>query len=568
MMMGKDQSGEAVDIDLPRLLETRMLVQANSGGGKSWALRRLLEQTAKAVQQIVIDPEGEFATLREKFDYIIAAPHDADVVANPKTAALLARRLLETGVSAVVDIYDLKAGERQIFVRRFLDALVNAPRKLWHPTLLVLDEAHVFCPQVGGAEAAPAVIDVCTRGRKRGLCPVLATQRLSKLHKDAAAEMLNKLVGRTSLDVDVKRAADELGIATGTATPLLRGLEPGTFFAYGPALTPEVLRVNVGPVVTTHPQSGQRLMAPPPQPNDRIRASLAKLADLQQQADKEVQDMDVLKARVVELERALRQHGAPESEVQRRIKEAVDAYALKHPAANRNNSRNIPTSESEKACAAARPLIAHLTKIFDADRTDAGGPPATLSAVLAHVGGTSRGDITKWQPHPKAVNSSLRAGAVRILQQLAARAPAGYSRAQVGALTAFSPKGGTFNTYLGDLRRSGFIEERDKLVYATEAGIRHLGADVPATPTSHEEAMSLWRGALRAGAFRMLEAIVAAGTQGLARADIAAAVDMEIRGGTFNTYLGDLRRNGLITESGGVSVANDILFPAEVGRGR
>ena len=64
--LGKFLDGGAAVIDLPRLLETRMLIQANSGGGKSWAIRRLLEQTAGHVQQLVIDPEGEFATLREK----------------------------------------------------------------------------------------------------------------------------------------------------------------------------------------------------------------------------------------------------------------------------------------------------------------------------------------------------------------------------------------------------------------------------------------------------------------------------------------------------------------------
>jgi DNA helicase HerA-like ATPase len=56
-------------VDLDRLLDTRLLVQANSGAGKSWGLRRILEQTHGAVQQFVIDPEGEFPTLREKFDY-------------------------------------------------------------------------------------------------------------------------------------------------------------------------------------------------------------------------------------------------------------------------------------------------------------------------------------------------------------------------------------------------------------------------------------------------------------------------------------------------------------------
>lgn len=48
------------------------------------------------------------------------------------------------------------------------------------------------------AESAGAVIDLATRGRKRGQCAVIATQRLSKLHKDAAAEMKNKLIGGTS----------------------------------------------------------------------------------------------------------------------------------------------------------------------------------------------------------------------------------------------------------------------------------------------------------------------------------------------------------------------------------
>ena len=42
-----DQS--PVHIDLARLLVTRMLILANSGGGKSRALRRLLEATAGLV---------------------------------------------------------------------------------------------------------------------------------------------------------------------------------------------------------------------------------------------------------------------------------------------------------------------------------------------------------------------------------------------------------------------------------------------------------------------------------------------------------------------------------------
>src|SRR2546429_3165115 len=242
-------------IDLSTLIDTRLLVQANSGGGKSWLLRRLLEQSHGKVQQIIIDLEGEFSTLREKYDYILAAK-EGDTAAEPQSAVLLARRLLELNVSAIIDLYELSHQERKRFVRLFLSAMINAPKSLWHPCLVIVDEAHVFAPQTGQSEAMEAVIDLATRGRKRGYCAVLATQRLSKLHKDAAAECNNKLIGRTGLDIDRKRAAEELGFTSKEATLALRQLEPGEFFAFGPAISSEVTKVQVGSVTTSHPKAG------------------------------------------------------------------------------------------------------------------------------------------------------------------------------------------------------------------------------------------------------------------------------------------------------------------------
>ncbi len=58
--MTKALLGEGCPINVERLIESRMLIQANSGGGKSWAIRRLLEQTYGDVQQILIDVDGEF----------------------------------------------------------------------------------------------------------------------------------------------------------------------------------------------------------------------------------------------------------------------------------------------------------------------------------------------------------------------------------------------------------------------------------------------------------------------------------------------------------------------------
>ena len=313
-ILGKQHKDVALDgqrykplpIDLDRLIATRLLLQANSGGGKSYALRRILEQTHGQVQQIVIDIEGEFSTLREKFDYILCAPHDADAIVHPRSAKLLARKLREIRVSAIVDIYDLKAHERFAFVRDFLQQLLNSPKKYWTPALVVIDEAHLFAPEKGKAETTASVVDIATRGRKRGLGLLAATQRLSKLNKDVAAELLNKVIGRTGLDIDVTRAADELGMTKKEAMITLRTLNEGEFYCFGPALSQTVTKIKVGEVTSKHPTAGERYTIDPPKPSAKIKKVLPQLSDLPQEAEQELKTLEQHKARIADLLRELR----------------------------------------------------------------------------------------------------------------------------------------------------------------------------------------------------------------------------------------------------------------------
>src|SRR3990167_979248 len=165
--MKKISLGKDISINLENLIDTKLLIQANSGGGKSWLLRRILEQSHGHVQQIVLDPEGEFSTLREKYDYILAGK-DGDIPAEPRSAGMLAHKLLELGVSTIIDLYELHPQERKRFVRLFLEAMVNAPKNLWHPCMVVIDEAHIFAPEKGQSEALDAVISLASLGRKRG----------------------------------------------------------------------------------------------------------------------------------------------------------------------------------------------------------------------------------------------------------------------------------------------------------------------------------------------------------------------------------------------------------------
>jgi DNA helicase HerA-like ATPase len=74
-------------LNLWLLIESRLLIQASSGGGKSYMLRVLAEQTLPHMPVIILDWEGEFASLREKFDVVLAGP-GGDAPCDVKSAKL------------------------------------------------------------------------------------------------------------------------------------------------------------------------------------------------------------------------------------------------------------------------------------------------------------------------------------------------------------------------------------------------------------------------------------------------------------------------------------------------
>ena len=66
MIIGKNvETGENVRIDLDKFLETRAVITASSGQGKSWGIRKILQESFGKVQQIILDWEGEYSNLRE-----------------------------------------------------------------------------------------------------------------------------------------------------------------------------------------------------------------------------------------------------------------------------------------------------------------------------------------------------------------------------------------------------------------------------------------------------------------------------------------------------------------------
>ncbi|MCX9146400.1 ATP-binding protein [Erythrobacter sp. WG] len=263
--IGRGPGGEAIGIDLAELLATRLLVQGNSGSGKSHLLRRLLEECAGQVQQIVIDPEGDFVTLADAFDHVVI---DAAAY-SPREIEALAARVRQHRASVVLALDELEVEQQIRCAALFLTALFDAPREHWYPALVVVDEAQMFAPAAAGEMndevrrmTLAAMTNLMCRGRKRGLAGIVATQRLAKLAKNVAAEASNFLMGRTFLDIDMQRAADLLGMDRRQAERI-RDLQRGQFLGLGPAISRRPVAVQVGAVRTAGRGGGQGLIPLP-----------------------------------------------------------------------------------------------------------------------------------------------------------------------------------------------------------------------------------------------------------------------------------------------------------------
>ena len=272
IVLGTTTSKIAVTLHLEELLATRLLVQGNSGSGKSHLLRRLIEQSAPYVQQVIVDPEGDYVQLADRYGHVVIAAQDY----SGKGMEEIGARVRQHRYSAVLNLEsmpDIDGQMRQ--AAAFLRGMFDAEREHWHSVLVFVDEAQIFAPSgTEGSDDArkatlAAMVNLMCRGRKRGLCGIIATQRLAKLAKNVAAECANFLMGRTLLDIDMARAADLLGMDKKKAE-IFRDLTPGRFIGLGSAIARRPIEISIGSVETFGRGGTPTLVPPPPMPEGSV----------------------------------------------------------------------------------------------------------------------------------------------------------------------------------------------------------------------------------------------------------------------------------------------------------
>jgi len=437
----------------------------------------------------------------------------------------------------------------------------------------------MFCPEKGKgeSEAAEPMRDLCTRGRKRLLCAVFATQRLAALSKDASGMLLNRLIGPTFEDINRKTAADILSIPKEKAErdPFMKRiqlLDPGNFFALGRAISKELVLLHVGPIETPHGEEARKYEIEPPPPTEKVCELLAKLGDLPKQAEEEARTVADFKKRIRELkhELTLARRSAPATNLQPSAASAVhgkpvESALREHRSAfidSRLIARAVELAGDFEQRAMQLSLVAN-----GAAKLTAG--PTSLGGEILRASGESHGHQELSPVHKVARHApdlgadttpNLKAGARKMLTILAQWHPEPRTRDQLGALSGFAPEGGTFGEYMRALVRGGFVTENGSGASITDEGLATVGP-VPPRPESSDELVAMWKSKFKAGVGKMLDVLVAAYPDAVTAEELGQQTGFAHEGGTFGEYLRALRRSKLIEEAPEGIKAAESLFP-------
>jgi len=282
ILLGEALRGAKAELDLQELITGRTLLCSISRWGKTWTARRIVEQIFGKTGIIIVDVEGEYATLRDKFPLLIVGK---DVPLVPESAEFLADQVLEHALSAIIDGSDpqLDIAAFQEFLARFIDRFIAIETKARKPYLWILEEADELAPETGIARSIclGQIRKLVKKGGKRGLGTLVLTQRPAFVSKFVISQCPNKLIGRTEWPDDLAVLRKFARIPERYADPeskdphALKNLEKGQFYVAGDFIDKDML-VKVGAVMTTHLGTTPEIIPPAPRELKDILAQLTQ----------------------------------------------------------------------------------------------------------------------------------------------------------------------------------------------------------------------------------------------------------------------------------------------------
>lgn len=573
------------DLSLPPEAVTQTFgILAVRGAGKSNLAVAMAEEMTKAgLHWTAIDPKGDWWGVRSSadgkgpgFPVVIFGGRHGDVPLEPGSGELIADMIVGERLTSVLDVSEFTDGERNRFLAAYADRLYRRKNETQDPTHVFADECDEYIPQKPLREQVMVVHyfqRLVKMGRSRGIGTSLISQRSAVINKNVLTQTENLIVLRTTAPQD--RAAVEAWIehhdAKADILGSLPGLDNGEAWVWSPHFLKKVIRTRIRRRETF--DSGA---TPSVKSHGRAPATLADV-DLGALRDKmaatieraKAEDPKHLKARVGQLEREL-----------------AAAKAIK-PAAARPEVREIPALKPSEI----KTLQAVAAKFEEAGAAlaKAGGSAIAIAKNLVCEVDRAQALTKKVNPYDmrefstplaKAVREATEAreivpgivaspakrepgdisdGERRLLQVLDQFSPRRLTRTELALWSVMTPGGGTFRTYLPNVKKRGLVDDDGSTLGLSALGRKEL-EDRETRRFDLQDVVFAWREKVAAGEFKLFDILFNEFPRGLKRQELAERAGMTFGGGTFRTYAPSIKRKGLIEDIDGLLYASRAFF--------
>ncbi|MGI9951268.1 DUF87 domain-containing protein [Moorellaceae bacterium AZ2] len=300
--------GDTLQLALADYADTglRIGVWASSGRGKTNTVGVLIEEFLEAgLPAVIVDPEGEFWTLKEGYrTLVVGGPHgDLPATSNRQAVREVLTIALDERLAVVFDLSEepTNAGQQRLALP-VLEELFSLATRRRQPVVLAVEEVQVFAPQSASSLTGEIMARISKQGRKRGIILVAASQRTQAVSKEFLTQINFPVIGGFEEPLDYQAVKHH---TAGKSFEELHFLPAGRFWFPRLGKTGQVRRRKVTHVGDTPFLSGP-LPVQGAKTDAALEAAVAKLSQLLEQVrekeEAEQGEIAVLKKRVAELE--------------------------------------------------------------------------------------------------------------------------------------------------------------------------------------------------------------------------------------------------------------------------
>ena len=172
---------------------------------------------ADLMKVLEAEEEGGVGGLINELEYL----NSIDIFAERGTRM---NELIVKGMTTILNLRGTPPDIQALIVARIATALFEL-RKINNipPMLMVVEEAHNYCPQVGVMDSSKIMRTIASEGRKFGLGMVIITQRAAKVDKNVLSQCNTQVILKVTNPNDIKAIVSSVeGLSAGMADEIQR----------------------------------------------------------------------------------------------------------------------------------------------------------------------------------------------------------------------------------------------------------------------------------------------------------------------------------------------------------